>query len=71
MAKKKGISDAEFSRQFTKLIVRHLGKLPPSEQDRLICKAQRAASKIDRAASSTTEPVRDREDLPLIARSPE
>jgi hypothetical protein len=67
--KSQRISTKEFSSQFTKIVSRHLGELPPEEQDKRIKKAQRAAFAANHAERPTTRRVEDTRAVPLLSRT--
>jgi len=69
--KRRRINAREFSDQFTKIVSRHLGALPPEEQDKRIRNAERVAHGASRAERPTTRRVEETRVTPLLSRTHE
>ena len=70
---KKGqrMSASEFSERFTKIVSRHLGTLPPEEQDKRIETAERAALGATHVERPTARRVEETRAIPLLSRTHE
>ena len=69
--KRQRISTREFSKQFTKIVSRHLSTLPADEQDKRIKNAEHAAMAANRAERPTTRTVEETQAIPLLSRTRE
>lgn len=62
--KARRLSNREFADQATKIIVRHLSKYPPEEQDLLLRNAERSFKR-SRGGSSTTRKAAETQQIHL------